>query len=217
MTTGSRAASQATRLRFRNASLKTGLGASRITTWSTLAASIFSRHWSDRNSRLRRVPTRSIEPCAEPVRRTSTKSPQVASWRLPLRLQTIWRRSESSTRNSRPKSAITRPSTTTDSLRSRRVVIGVGRACLRSDLEERVQLGRADEVVLRQAVDRVGHVAHLAFAPLHDHVGMVVLAVRDPRRGVHEGHGLEVVPELEGLGDHAAFLRPAGKALQQRL
>ena len=54
-----------------------------------------------------------MEPCAEPVRRTSTKSPQVASCCLPLRVQTIWRRSASSTRNSRPKSATTRPSTTT--------------------------------------------------------------------------------------------------------
>src|SRR5688572_27462985 len=218
MTTGSRAASQATRLRFRNASLKTGLGASRITTWSTLAASIFSRHWSERKSRLRRVPTRSIEPCAEPVKRTSTKSPQVASWRLPLRVHTTWRRSANSTRNSRPKSAMTRPSTTTDSLRSRRVVMGTGTSSARrSDLEQGVELGGADEVVLRQAVDGVGDVAHLAFAPLHDHVRVVVLAVGHPRGGVHERHRLEVVLELVRLGDHPAVLGPAVESLEQGL
>src|SRR5690242_20734980 len=211
MMAGIRAASQATSERLRNASLNAGFGASRITTWSTLAASIFSRHWSLRKSRLRRVPTRSIEPWALPVRRTSTKSPQVASWRLPLRVQTTCRRSANSTRNSRPKSATTRPSTTTDSLRSRRVVI-VG-----SDFEQGVQLRRADEVVLREAVDRVRDVRHAALAPLHQHVGVVVLAMRDPRGGVHEGHGLEVVLEFVRLGDHAVGLEgPALQALQHR-
>src|SRR5262245_36179945 len=187
-----RAASQATSERSRKAWLKAGLGASRITTWSTFAASVFSRHSSERKRRLRRVPTRWIEPAAGPVSFTSTKSPQAESCFLPFLVQTIWRRSGSSTRNSRPKSAPTRPSTTTCCSRSRRVVI-------RSDLEEGVQLRGADEVVLGEAVDGVRRIAHLALPPLHDHVGMVVLAVRDPRGGVHEGHRLEVVLELVGL------------------
>src|SRR5579872_282520 len=113
-----------------------------------------------------------MEPWAEPVRRTSTKSPQVASCFLPLRVQATWRLSASSTRNSRPKSAITRPSETTCCSRSRRVV--------NSELEQGVELGGADEVVLREAVDRVRHVGHAAFAPFHDEIGVMVLAVRDP-------------------------------------
>src|SRR6185369_8183794 len=208
MTTGSRAASHATSERFRNASLNGGLGARRMTTWSTLAASVFSRHWSERKRRFLRVPSRSIDPCADPVRRTSTKSPQVASCFLPLRVQTIWRLSASSTRNSRPKSAMTRPSTTTCCSRSRRVVI--------LEVEQRVQLRGADEVVLGQPVDGVRDVRDLALAPAHQHVRVVVLAVRDPGRGVHERHGLEVGLELVGLRDRLAVARPALQSLQHR-
>src|ERR1051326_4273940 len=149
-----------------------------------------------------------MDPCAEPVRRTSTKSPQVASCFLPLRVQTIWRLSASSTRNSRPKSAMTRPSTTTCCSRSRRVVI--------LEIEQRVELGGADEVVLRKAADGVRPVGDAALAPFHEHVGMVVFAVRDPRRGVHERHRLEVVPELVRLRDALAVALPALQALQHR-
>src|SRR4051794_36052677 len=201
-----RAASQATRLRFRNASLYGGLGARRITTWSTFAASIFSFHWSLRKSTLRRVPMRSMEPCAEPVSRISTKSPQVASWRLPLRVHTTWRRSASSTRNSRPKSATTRPSTTTCCSRSRRVVIACAAAA--SQVEERVELRRADEVVLREPLDRVRVVRDTALVVAHAQLGMVVLAMRDPRTGVHEGHRLEIIREAVGLHDLARLERP---------
>ena len=77
--------------------------------------------------------------------------------------------------------------------RSRRVVIAAGRRA--SELEQRVELRRADEVVLRQAVDRVRDVRDAALVVAHQHVGMVVLAVRDPRRRVHERHRLEVVLE----------------------
>src|SRR5258708_38522672 len=185
---------------LRNASLKGGLGASRITTWSTLAAIAFSFHWSERYRRLRRVPTRSIDPCAAPVRRTSTKSPQVASWRLPLRVQTTWRRSANSTRNSRPKSATTRPSITTCSDFSRRVVT--------SKLEQGVELRGADEVVLREAVDSVRHVRHAALVVSDQHVGMMVFAVRHPGGRVHERHRLVVVRELVGLADRDPVLRP---------
>src|ERR1700682_5249237 len=206
-----RAASHATRLMLRNASLMGGLGASRITTWSTLAASVFSLHWSERKSRLRRVPTRSMEPCAEPVRRTSTKSPQGASWRLPLRVQTIWRRSANSTRNSRPQSATSRASMTTCSDFSRR-------ACTPRllDLEQRVELRGADEIVLRQAVDGVRGVRHAALVVADGEVRVMVLAMRNPGGRVHEGHGLVVVLEGVGLGDRLAVERPAVQALQQR-
>src|SRR6187455_3606314 len=115
-----------------------------------------------------------MDPCAGPVSRTITKSPQVASWRLPLRVQTIWRLSANSTRNSRPKSATTRPSMTTCCSFSRRVG--------KSELEEGVELRGADEVVLRQPVDRVGDVRNLALVVPDEHVRVVVFAVRDPRR-----------------------------------
>src|SRR5256885_16998276 len=114
-----------------------------------------------------------MEPCALPVSRTSTKSPQLASWRLPLRVQTTCRRSANSTRNSRPKSATTRPSATIDSLRSLRVVMQ-DRAWRFSDLEERVELGGADEIVLGEAVDGVGHVRDAALVVAHEHVGVMV-------------------------------------------
>src|SRR5690606_7185420 len=85
-----------------------------------------------------------------------------------------------------------------------------------SELEQGVELRGADEVVLRQAPDRMGHVGDAALVVAHGEVGMVVLAVRDPRRGVHEGHGLEVVAETVGLGDRPALERPAVEALEQR-
>src|SRR5258708_16495432 len=44
---------------------------------------------------------------------------------------------------------------------------------------------------------------------------MVVFAVGDPRGGIHERHGLEVVLELVGPGDHAGVERPAREPLQQ--
>src|ERR1700687_3146217 len=137
-----------------------------------------------------------MDPCAGPLRRTSTKFPQVASWRLPLRVQTTCRRSANSTRNSRPKSAMTRPSMTTCSDFSRRVVMP-GRD---SNLEKRVELRRADEVVLREPADRVRHVRHTALVIADEHVGMVIFAVRDPGCGVHEGHRLVVALEAVGLG-----------------
>src|SRR6185503_13050236 len=138
-----------------------------------------------------------------------TKSPQVASWRLPLRVQTICRLSANSTRNSRPKSATTRPSMTTCCSFSRRV----GKE---SELEQGVQLGRADEVVLREAVDRVRDVRDAALVVPDEHVRVVILAVRDPRGGVHEGHGLEVVLEFVRLGDGLAIEGPALQPLEHR-
>src|SRR5712692_6537280 len=45
---------------------------------------------------------------------------------------------------------------------------------------------------------------------------MVVLAVRHPRRGVHERHGLVVVREAVRLRDRLAVERPALEALQHR-
>src|SRR5690348_16178176 len=183
-----------------------------------------------------------MEPCDPPVSRTSTKSPHVASCFLPLRVQTTCRRSASSIRNSRPKSATTRPSTTTCCSRSRRVVTRTGArsrrytqinadgfsspgssACICayprtiscSNCAERIELRGADEVVLREAADRVGHVRDAALVVAHQHVGVVVLAMGDPRRGVHERHGLEVVPELVRLRDRAVGERPALEALQQ--
>src|SRR5881394_2656898 len=150
-----------------------------------------------------------MEPCAEPVIRTITKSPQVASWRLPLRVQTIWRLSGSSTRNSRPKSATTRPSMTICCSFSRRV----GKE---SEFEERVELGGADEIVLRQPVDRVRDVRHPALVVADEHVRVMVLAVRYPCGRVHERHGLEVVLERVRLGDRLPVLRPALQPLQER-
>src|SRR5258708_9428150 len=44
---------------------------------------------------------------------------------------------------------------------------------------------------------------------------MVVFAVGDPRGGIHERHGLEVVLELVGPGDHAGVERPSREPLQQ--
>ncbi len=80
--------------------------------------------------------------------------------------------------------------------------------------EQRIDLGRADEVVFRQAADGMRGVADGALAPADGEVGVVVLAMRDPGRGVHEGHGLVIVLEFVGLADDAAFALPARQRRQ---
>ena len=62
-----------------------------------------------------------------------------------------------------------------------------------------VHLGGADEIVVGDAADGVGVVAQGAGVVTHDHLRMVVLAVRDPRHRVDEGHRLVVIFELKGL------------------
>src|SRR5712692_5560144 len=42
----------------------------------------------------------------------------------------------------------------------------------------------------------------------------MILAMRDPRAGVHECHGLVVVLELERLLDHAVLVFPTGQTLE---
>ena len=74
-----------------------------------------------------------------------------------------------------------------------------------------VQLSGADEVVLRQALDGMGHVAHLAGLVTHLHVRVMVLPVGNPGRGVDERHGLVVILEREGLFDSSVHQRPSAQ------
>src|SRR6056297_309743 len=64
-------------------------------------------------------------------------------------------------------------------------------------IQQRVELGRADEIVFAQAVDGVGREVHEAEVVTALEVGMVSFLVGHPRHGIDEGHGLVEPLELE--------------------
>jgi hypothetical protein len=78
--------------------------------------------------------------------------------------------------------------------------------------EQRVDLGRADKVVLGQALDGVGRVAHQAAPPADLEIRVMVLRVGDPRDCVDEPHRLvkslelELAPDLRGVVVQAPVL-----------
>ena len=101
------------------------------------------------------MPTRSMEPCAEPVRRTSTKSPQVASCLRALArahdLAAVGELDEELAPEIGDDAALD------DDLL---LPLAPGRQRRRApsfalEVEQRVELRRADEVVLGQPVDGV--------------------------------------------------------------
>src|SRR5260221_1434314 len=83
-------------------------------------------------------------------------------------------------------------------------------------LEKGVQLGRADEIVLRQTADGMRHIFHAATVVSHDEIRMVPFAVRHPRGGVHERHRVLVIVEVIRLVDGVVAQFPTRDALQQR-
>src|SRR5690349_7545510 len=60
-------------------------------------------------------------------------------------------------------------------------------------------------------------VRHAARVVADGHVGVMVFAMRDPRRGVDESHRLVMVLERVGLGDGAVVERPSVELFEQIL
>src|SRR5688572_32123394 len=61
----------------------------------------------------------------------------------------------------------------------------------------------------------MGRIIDLAFAVADHHVGVMVFAVRNPRRGIDEGHGLVIILEFVRLGDNTAPEFPAFELREQ--
>src|SRR5437867_6443842 len=77
--------------------------------------------------------------------------------------------------------------------------------------EQRFDLGCANEIVGRDAVDRVRRIGDAAAVEVDRKIRMVVLAVGNPGGRVDEGKSLVIIRELERLHDFALLEAPAGK------
>ena len=85
---------------------------------------------------------------------------------------------------------------------------------VRSEIEQGVNLRRANEIVFTNPFYCVGHVGDFALVVADGDIGMMVLAVGNPRRCVDEGHGLAIVLELIGLANHAVGAGPSLHTLE---
>src|SRR6185295_19719108 len=83
-----------------------------------------------------------------------------------------------------------------------------------SEFEERVNLGCADKVILADALDCVCHVGNCRLTVAEADIGMMVFAMRNPRSGIRESHGLVVILELERLLHQSVLVLPACQAFQ---
>src|SRR5258705_6430369 len=82
--------------------------------------------------------------------------------------------------------------------------------------KQRVQLRRADEVVLGQSTDGMCRVINFALIVADGHVRMMIFAVRDPRCGVDKRNGLVIVLEFVGFGDHSILEFPTAQLTQEQ-
>jgi len=83
-------------------------------------------------------------------------------------------------------------------------------------LHQGIDLSGADEIVLGKAVDGVRAVTHLATIITDVEIGVMVLAMRDPGHGIHEGHGVVIVLEGIGFAQLAVAQLPAVEFGQQK-
>lgn len=84
-----------------------------------------------------------------------------------------------------------------------------------SNFEQGIHLGGANKVVLRQAIDGMCRVFHVAFVVAYRQFWVMVFAMRQPRYGVNERYGLIIVLEFEGLADEMVVLHPAIELMNQ--
>src|SRR5262245_5820826 len=77
--------------------------------------------------------------------------------------------------------------------------------------EQRVELRRADEIVLRYPVHSVRPVVDAALAVSDNALRMVVLTMRYPCDRIHERHRPPIIGKVEGLGDVTVTILPPRK------
>src|SRR5271166_479190 len=83
------------------------------------------------------------------------------------------------------------------------------------EIEQGFGLGGADEVVLRQAADGMRAELDQALVVADLQVRMVVFAMRNPRQGIDERHGLVIVAESVSLEYSVAGHFPSRQLLEQ--
>src|SRR5687768_3325890 len=90
---------------------------------------------------------------------------------------------------------------------------GSGR--LNSNLEQGVDFGGTDKIILGQAADCVSRVFNTAFVVTDHHVRVMILPMRNPRNGVHESNGLVVILEMVVFTNYLLEKLPSFELLHQ--
>jgi hypothetical protein len=91
--------------------------------------------------------------------------------------------------------------------------LGSGR--LNSNLEQGVDFGGTNKIILGKATDCVRSVFNTTFVVADHHVRVMILAMRDPRDRIYESNGLVVILEMVVFTNHLLEKLPSFELLHQ--